>query len=79
MRGDEKANDLRTAMRLAFYRIIREDGYSAFVMVQHGFPKTAMAVGNSKQQIRDSIFVVWANRVSFGQWSRSIKRRAKGA
>jgi len=77
MNGKEKANDLFTAYRLAFYQeLYLKKGNKCFVMVQRGFPNLAIAVGASRKDVKKSIFIICAKRISFKKWTTETKRYA---
>lgn len=67
--GRERAGDLRTAYRLAFYQSL---GKPFYVLVQHGFPNEAIGVGASKRQLQLSVFLVRAGNMRFRQWAKLI-------
>lgn len=73
MRPTDRADDLRTAMRLAFY----SGRTTAFVLVQRGFPHSVLAVGKSRRDIQQSILVVMMGRKKFKQWARDVKHKAQ--
>lgn len=73
-RGDEKADDFRVALRLAFYALRKKPFY---VLCQHGFPKFVMECGASKREIANAIVPILLKRKTFKQWSREIKKRAQ--
>jgi len=73
MNGKEKADDLRTCFRLAHFSVIDKQAY---VMVQHGFPNQAIAVGRSKEEIKNSIIVVAIGKMTFKEWARSIRNES---
>ncbi len=68
--GKEKTTDSFLVRHLAFYS--KRGGY---VMVQHGFPNIALAVGESKQAVKDKIYTVALGLESFKQWARKAKRQ----
>jgi hypothetical protein len=54
--GREKSDSISGAMRLAYYQI---RGRPFYVLVQHGFPNHAVAVGESRASIENSL--MWLN------------------
>jgi hypothetical protein len=72
--GKERSEDLRTAIRLAFYQQLRRPFY---VMVQRGYPRHVMAVGASRHDIAKSL--LGARVGGFKAWSKRVQRRASGA
>jgi len=75
LKPSDRADDWRTALRLAVYQMRNWNGW---VMVQHGFPGRVMAVGESKQELLRSPFSVLSGRYSFKQWAREVQRHALG-
>lgn len=73
--GREKSTSFRMAMRLAFYQSFNRPFY---VMVQHGFPNLAIAVGPNRADIEQSILSVNIGRQSFRDWSRAIQKSSTG-
>jgi hypothetical protein len=73
--GREKSSSFREAFRLAFYQSL---GRPFYVMVQHGFPTLAIAVGPSRHDIQQSILVVRMRRKTFPEWSRSTQKFSTG-
>ena len=70
LNGKEKADDLRTAFRLAFFGLFPK----AYVLVQHGFPKSALAVGRSKKDVVGQIpAIVWQGK-TFKQYSKDVQK-----
>lgn len=63
--GREKAERFREAMRLA---IFKKSGKPYYVLVQRGYPNTAIAVGLSKRDVKQSIFSVAVGRMTFREW-----------
>jgi hypothetical protein len=75
--GNEKANDLITSYRLAFYFSLRPQ--KAYVLVQRGFPNIALAVGATKRDVKRTVAVVGFKVKSFKQWANEVKISARDA
>lgn len=75
LKPSDKADDFRTALRLAFYR---EVGWKGWVIAQHGFPGVVTAVDRSKRDLMRSPFVVYLGKKTFRQWARDFQRHAAG-
>jgi len=73
--GKEMSSSWVIAYRLAFYRMLKKPFY---VMVQHGFPNLAMAVGKTKRDVQRSPLPVAVKRKSFRRWANAVQRRAMG-
>lgn len=73
--GREKAETLRIAYRLAFYRMRRKPFY---VMVQRGFPNLAIEVGATKRDVQTKpVMIAWRGW-KFKAWARHVYRNAIG-
>jgi hypothetical protein len=73
--GREKCDTFRLALQLAAHRLSKRPFY---VMVQHGFRNSVMAVGATRKELEKSPIPVLAGRCSFRQWAKRIQRRALG-
>lgn len=73
--GKEKAESMRVAMRLVYYKM---RGLPFYVMVQRGFPNLAIEAGPSKRYVQRIPVVVVMGRQSFREWSKIIQRGARG-
>lgn len=76
LKPSDKADDFRTAVRLAVYR---EAGWTGWVMVQHGFPGRVMGVERSKRDLMRSPLPVLVGAKTFKQWARDAQRYAAKA
>jgi len=77
--GREKAETLRIAVRLAYFRIRKRDtGKDYYVMVQRGFPGLAIEVGETRQEVQRKPLKVALKLKTFRQWARSVGRLARG-
>jgi len=79
MKNSDKARDLRTAIRLEFFKLMREvEGKKrwGYVLVQHG-AGGVIAVAKSKAAVKDSIVVVGLGMKRFKAWQREVKRSAR--
>jgi hypothetical protein len=59
------------SIRLAFYSL---KGRPYYVLVQHGFPNDALAVGFNRKAVMDQI--VRPRNTTFKAWTRKVKRSA---
>lgn len=66
--GRERAEGLRMALRLEFYRL---RGEAFYVLVQRGFPRDVMAVGRSRDDIAQDLVG------AFGAFVRKTKRNGR--
>lgn len=73
MKPSDKADDFRTALRLALYRDV---GWSGWVMAQHGFPGRVTAVERDKSDLKRSPLAVYVGAKTFKQWARDVQRYA---
>ncbi len=79
MRGDERGSSLVICYRLAMYELIRRSGRPAYVMVQRGFPRDAIAVGRSKREVINSVLMIGVGGLKFKDWAFSIQKLAQDA
>ena len=73
-RPSDKAEDLRTALRLG---ILPELSPKTYVLVQRGCPGV-LAVGLSRREVQRSILSVTMKQKTFRRWQMDIKRRSQG-
>ena len=71
--GRERAEGIRMAIRLAYYQI---KGGRYYVLVQHGFPSLAIAVGESRRAIIETLLPVKAGWTTYREWCKATQKRA---
>lgn len=70
LKPSDKADDFRTAVRLALYRQV---GWSGWVMAQYGFPGVVIAVDRNRRDLMRSPLAVWVGDKTFKQWARGVQ------
>ena len=71
--GREKAESMRDAMNLAYYKLLKKP---FFVLVQRGWPNLVIGCGETKATVKRSPLA--ANWYGFNNWATIVKHRAQG-
>jgi hypothetical protein len=72
----ERAGSFAIAIRLAFYKTLRKPYY---VMVQHGFPNSAIDAQDSRRALQHGVLMVTLGKMKFSAWTKVIMRQCQGA